>query len=94
MQFDWDENKRTDNIGKHGIDFVDASKIFFGRTIEWIDDREGYGEERLVALGRIGLLVLRVVYTLRDDGDTVRIISAQRASKHDEQRWYEEIQHG
>ncbi len=35
-QSEWDESKRSDNIRKHGIDFVDASLIFEG-----IDRGEG-----------------------------------------------------
>ena len=92
MNFDWDENKRAENIRKHGIDFLDAALIFENDTITWIDDREDYLEERLIALGRLELMVLRVTYTLRDDDETVRIISAQRASKKDEKRYYDETQ--
>ena len=28
LLFEWDENKRLSNLGKHGIDFVDAVRIF------------------------------------------------------------------
>ena len=71
MQFEWDENKRRANIRQHGIDFLDAALAFESDTIEWIDDREDYGEERMIALGLSGLIVLRITYTLR--GDTIRI---------------------
>jgi uncharacterized protein len=86
MDFEWDEAKRQDNVRKHGVDFDEAMVIFEGNIIDWIDDREDYGEERLVALGRAGLLVLRVVFTLR--GKTIRLISAQKASKNDQKRYY------
>ena len=89
MEFEWDEIKRRTNIRDHGIDFLDAALIFEADTLDWIDDREDYGEERIIALGLSGLTVLRVTYTLR--GDTVRIISAQKASKHDQKRFYKEI---
>jgi uncharacterized protein len=56
MDFEWDEAKRQDNVRKHGVDFDEAMVIFEGNIIDWIDDREDYGEERLVALGRaVGL---------------------------------------
>jgi len=28
MKFEWDKNKRTSNIRKHGIDFEDAHMAF------------------------------------------------------------------
>lgn len=90
MDFDWDEDKRSADIAKHGIDFLDAALIFDGDTLEWIDGREDYGEERLVAPGRSGLNVLRVTFTLR--GDTIRIISARKASRHDQKRYFESIE--
>ena len=90
MQFEWDDYKRQTNLRKHGIDFLDAALIFASDTFEWIDDREDYGEERMIALGLSGVHVIRVTYTLR--GDTIRMVSAQRASKHDQKRYFQEIQ--
>jgi uncharacterized DUF497 family protein len=29
MEFEWDENKRQENIANHGIDFEDAISVFF-----------------------------------------------------------------
>lgn len=40
--FTWDEAKRRANLCKHGIDFVDAPKIFQGLTFTAEDDRETY----------------------------------------------------
>ena len=90
MDFEWDEDKRRSNIRKHGIDFLDAALIFETDTIEWIDDREDHGEERMIALGLSGLTVLRVTYTLR--GGAIRIVSAQKASKRDEKKYFEAIE--
>lgn len=57
--------------------------------IEEIDNREDYGEERIIVLGGVGLLVLTVIYTKR--GETIRIISARKANIDDEQIFYREI---
>ena len=90
MNFEWDEGKRRSNIRKHGVDFLDAALVFETDTIEWIDTREKYGEERIVALGLSGLIVLPITYTLRDG--VIRIISAQKASKHDQKRYFDTCQ--
>ncbi len=49
--FTWDEAKRRANLRKHGIDFVDAPKIFEGLMFTAEDDREQYGEHRFLTLG-------------------------------------------
>jgi hypothetical protein len=56
-------------------------------VIERIDDREDYGEVRFIGLGRVELEVYRVVYTWRAE-NLVRIISAQKAGKHERETYY------
>ena len=74
--YEWDENKNAANIGKHGVSFTIASRIFEGRVVTFPDDRFDYGEEREISIGQIdGVLLLTVIHTGRD-GKT-RIISAQ-----------------
>lgn len=57
--------------------------------IEKIADREDYGEVRFIALGRVDFDVYRVVYTWRNHS-LVRIISAQKASRHERELYYRE----
>lgn len=77
MDFEWDESKRKSNLSKHGIDFVDACRIFAGPLVERDDDRKDYGESRIAALGEVEGIVVYVVYTWR--GDVCRLISARKA---------------
>ena len=82
MNYEWDENKRLSNLDKHGIDFVAATEVFRdNERIETVDDRHGYGEERIQTIGYAKPGVLFVVYTLRDNDKTVRFISARKANK-------------
>lgn len=83
MEFEWDDAKAAHNLGAHGVSFEQAA-IAFGDTfaVEWIDDREAYGEERFILLGRCLGHLLTVAYTERS-GRT-RIISARRATKHEQ----------
>lgn len=87
MGFEWDERKRVANIKKHGIDFVQAAKIFENPVLERIDNRTDYGEERRIALGRWQGRVLVVVYTMR--GENRRIISAWKAGREDEEEYHQ-----
>jgi uncharacterized DUF497 family protein len=63
--------------------------------VERIDDREDYGEERIILpkisiilLGMCGGTILHVTYTER--GECIRIISARRAEKHERDYYYRE----
>jgi uncharacterized DUF497 family protein len=88
MEFEWDEAKRQKNIRNHGIDFVDAVQIFDGYTISVEDARFDYGETRYITLGMMrNLLIILVVHTYKGD-DTIRIISARKATKHEQKRYF------
>jgi uncharacterized protein len=89
MEFEWDENKRQSNLTKHGIDFVDAAKIFNRPVLERVDNRYDYEETRISALGEENGIVLFVVYTWR--GEVRRIISARRATKRERNKYYKSI---
>jgi uncharacterized DUF497 family protein len=89
LEFEWDEAKARGNLKKHGVSFLTAAAIFLNERLERIDDREDYGEVRWIALGRVDIEVYRVVYTWRAE-NLVRIVSAQRASKDEQEIYYRE----
>lgn len=89
MKFEWDEAKRQTNIAKHGIDFVDLPPLFDGLTVLEVDDRYDYGETRFLTLGMLNGIVFLIVHTETDD--TIRIISARKASKYEEEYYFQEI---
>ena len=55
---------------------------------EWIDAREDYGEERTILLGMSDGSILVVVYSEREE--RVRLISARRATKNEQDIYYRE----
>jgi uncharacterized DUF497 family protein len=85
MDFEWDTAKNESNRSKHGIGFREAAEIFRGPIVVSEDSRREYGERRLIALGEYDGDVIRVVFTER--GDTIRIISAWKANRHDRQNY-------
>ena len=89
MKFEWDEAKRLANIRKHGIDFVDVPTIFELDTVTVIDDRFAYNETRYLTLGLLKSRVILVVHTESDD--TIRIISARKATRYEEKTYFEQI---
>jgi hypothetical protein len=87
--FTWDEAKRRANLRKHGIDFVDAPKIFQGLTFTAEDDREAYGERRFLTLGLLEDQILSVAHT--EHRDEIRIISIRKATKHEARFYFSQI---
>lgn len=88
--FEWDEEKNISNIRKHGIDFLDARRIFDGFILTQIYDRVDYGEPGEVSVGMIGRIVsLAVVHT--DRAGQTRIISARKASRRERTRCEEAL---
>lgn len=79
-RLDWHDKKAAGNQRAHGITFDQAVKaVSDAFAIEWIDDREDYGEERINLLGMCEGVLLHVTYTGR--GDRIWIISARRAER-------------
>ena len=87
--FEWDDVKAAQNVRDHGVTFQQAIKALVDPfAIEAIDDREAYDEERLNLLGMCEGVLLQVTYTERDGH--VRIISARRAERIENDHYYRE----
>ncbi len=87
--FEWDEAKAAANYAKHGVSFGRAWLVFsdpFG--IAEYDDRDDYGENRFTRTGMVEGTLLFVSYTER--GESIRIISARRATKHEQDDYYQQ----
>ena len=81
-RFEWDEAKASANLAKHGISFPDAAPVFEDLSrLEWLDEREDYGEDRLVTVGLVRGREIVVVYTMR--GANRRLIMARRATRRE-----------
>lgn len=79
MEFEGDENKRSQAIAKHGVDSRKAILIFEGPTLTSVDRRSDYGEERLISIGRTEEEIYVVVHTAR--GERTRVVTAWKASR-------------
>ena len=87
MEFEWDDAKAARNLRDHGVGFAQAAAACRDPfAVEWIDDRHHYGEERVNLLGICEGVILHVTYTER--GQRIRIISARRAERHEQDDYY------
>ena len=89
VHFIWDEKKNLANLQKHGVDFNDAVRAWHDPDrLDFFDENHGSDEEiRWIFLGAVAGIVLFVVETEPDE-NTVRIISARRASKLEQETYY------
>jgi uncharacterized DUF497 family protein len=85
MEFEWDAQKAQSNVVRHRIHFRQAIPVFFD-PFRLEDKDRRYVEERFRLIGQAHGRVLFVVYTWRSD--TIRIISARKATKDERERYY------
>ncbi|MBA2351348.1 MAG: BrnT family toxin [Burkholderiales bacterium] len=90
MEFTWSETKRATNLKAHGLDFVDAPRVFEGATYTFEDDRFSYGEQRFVTLGMLAGIPVSIVHT--ESEHEIRVISFRKATKREAQIYFDAIQ--
>lgn len=78
MRITFDPAKRALTLDKRGLDFALAGLVFSNRHMTRADDRQDYGEDRFISIGRLGRDVVVLVWTPR--GDARRIISMRKAN--------------
>ena len=94
ITFEWDPNKASSNIKKHGVSFDEAQSVFFDSHARLIPDPDSsFGEERFIILGKSNeFKTLVVCHCYREPDDNIRIISARKADKF-ERKQYEEYRY-
>jgi uncharacterized protein len=88
MRFNWDLQKASSNIQKHGVTLEEAVTVFgdlLAVTIE--DPKHSAGEIRLITIGMSRSQRLLVI-SHTDRGEQVRLISARLATRR-ERKTYE-----
>jgi uncharacterized DUF497 family protein len=89
INFEWDRQKASANLRKHGISFERACEAFFDPflRVESAGAVERESRECIIGL-TLNWRLLYVVYVMRDD-DVVRLISARPATEA-ERKLYED----
>ena len=82
LHFEWDDEKATVNVKKHGISFEEAKSVFRDERAKLINDPDhSEDEDRFVLLGLCETLRLLVVcHCYRGENHIIRIISARKAT--------------
>ena len=85
LRFEWNHAKSNSNAKKHGIDFEEAKSVFYDDDALLIKDSvHSVQEDRFLLLGMsVRLRIILVCHCVRGMGDTIRIISARKANRHE-----------
>lgn len=91
--FEWDDEKDEANFEKHGVWFDEAKTIWADpHGSEAFDPDHSDDEDRYVRFGISSLhRTLLVVFCEREDGQTIRIVSARKATTREREQYEEGI---
>jgi uncharacterized protein len=87
--FDWDPRKAEANERKHGISFEEAQTCFYDENARVsYDPDHSQEEDRYLLLGMSqALRLLLVCHMYQQDDESIRMISARRATKTEQQQY-------
>ena len=92
MRFEWDQRKDKSNRAKHGISFSEACGVFAdSMQLNLFDPAHSQEEERWTTLGTsLSGRLLVVIHTYKERGgrETVRIISARKATSNESRDYF------
>ncbi len=85
IKFEWDPTKAASNQKKHSISFEEAKSVFYDEfATQFFDNENSESEDRFLMLGVSSEARLLIVcHCERDSGQTIRIISARKATKNE-----------
>jgi len=83
-KFEFDENKSLSNLEKHGIDFIEAQKLWQNKTSKIYPAKNINDEERFLISGFIDDKCWSMIFTMRESA--IRIISVRRCRDKEKRR--------
>lgn len=88
-RFTWERRKDSANQQKHGVSFPEAQSVFYDEQALLIaDPLHSEDEDRFILLGLSSVLRLLVVcHCYREDEETIRIISARKATRNEARQY-------
>lgn len=88
----FDPGKRDRTLQDRGLDFADAAEVFAGVTVDRVDEREDYGETRIITVGYLRGRMVIVVWTPRNEDR--HVISMRKANEREKARFRERLGQG
>ena len=90
IEFEWNPSKAISNKKKHNVSFEEAQSVFYDDfAVQFYDEENSETEDRFLMLGLSNeSKLLLVCHCEKEEGNTIRIISARKATKN-ESKLYE-----
>jgi len=90
MRVVWDPKKAQANLLKHRVRFSDAEGALFDPIALTREDEGTEGEQRFVSVG-LDHLARLVVVVFSSRGESIRLISARRATRKERQHYEKRV---
>lgn len=89
IKFEWNRAKEAVNLKKHGVSFEEAQSVFYDEfAIQFFDEGGSESEDRFLMLGMSNeARLLLVCHCERHGGETIRIISARKATSNERKHY-------
>jgi uncharacterized protein len=89
IKFEYDLAKAAANLKKHNVSFEEAQSVFYDDfAVQFYDEENSEIEERFLMLGQSSeAKLLLVCHCERERGNTIRLISARKATRS-ESKYY------
>jgi len=90
LRFQWDAGTEKSNIRKHGVSFEEAHTVFYDEhAVQFFDPDHSEDEDRFILLGMsFKLRTLVVCHCFRESETIVRLFSARKADKDEENEYW------
>lgn len=87
--FVWDKHKAQTNVIKHNVSFDEAKSVFYDKyAMSFYDKTHSILEDRFLFLGYSNKnRILLIVYCDIENINTIRIISARKATKNEAKKY-------
>ncbi|GMV46617.1 MAG: hypothetical protein AMXMBFR66_20150 [Pseudomonadota bacterium] len=89
MLIDFDSAKDEINRGKHGLTLALAKELDWDNALVWVDDRQDYGELRMIALAPATGVLYYVAFV--DRSSVRRVISLRRANRREVKHYVQSL---
>lgn len=87
MLIEFDPAKDAANRSKHGLSLALAGELDWDSALVWVDGRQDYGEQRMIALAPKTGTLYYVAFV--DRGPARRIISLRQANRREAKHYVE-----
>jgi len=89
MLIDFDPAKDEINRGKHGLSLALARELDWDNALVWADERQDYGELRMIALAPTTGVLYYVAFV--DRSRVRRVISLRRANRREVKHYVQSL---